>query len=39
MAKRVTTKKNPGAIQDLSLLLVGSAAAWWLYKQYKASNP
>ena len=32
------SKRNPGTIQDVSLLLVGAAAAVWLYHQYKAKN-
>lgn len=41
MAERIETnprkkRRNPGAIQDLSLLLVGTAAAVWLYAQAKA---
>ena len=40
MTQRIETnpkkkRRNPGAVNDVSMLLVGAAAAVWLYHQYK----
>ena len=38
MATKPTTKKNPGAVQDLTMLLVAAAAGLYLWNAYKAKQ-